>query len=63
MILAVADPPGHESWPGPLTDREQEVARLVADGATNRAIGEKLAISQATAARHVANIFVKLGFS
>ncbi len=63
VILAVADLPGHESWPGPLTDREQEVARLVADGATNRAIGEKLAISQATAARHVANIFVKLGFS
>jgi len=50
-------------WPGPLSDREQEVAMLVARGLSNRAIGEKLFITQATAARHVANIFVKLGFS
>ncbi len=62
-MLAVSKPPGLKPWPGPLTDREQEVARLVADGLSNRAIGERLAISQATAARHVANIFVKLGFS
>jgi DNA-binding NarL/FixJ family response regulator len=39
------------------------VAILVARGLSNRAIGDKLFISQATAARHVANIFVKLGFS
>ncbi len=50
------------TWPGPLTDREQEVARLVADGLSNRVIGETLDIAETTAARHVANIFAKLGF-
>jgi len=48
-------------WPGPLTEREAEVAVLVARGLSNRGIGEQLFISQATAARHVANIFIKLG--
>lgn len=50
-------------WPGPLTDREREVARLVAEGLANRAIGDKLFITQATVARHIANIFGKLGFT
>jgi DNA-binding NarL/FixJ family response regulator len=36
---------------------------LIAEGHSNRAIGEKLVISPATAARHVANILLKLGFS
>ena len=48
---------------GPLTDREAEIAALVAAGLSNRAIGEKLFISAATVARHVANIFAKLGLS
>jgi predicted ATPase/DNA-binding CsgD family transcriptional regulator len=51
------------AWPGPLTEREREVAILVARGLSNRAIGRELYITQATAARHVANIFSKLGFS
>jgi predicted ATPase/DNA-binding CsgD family transcriptional regulator len=45
----------------PLTERETEVAMLVARGLSNRSIGEKLYITQATAARHVANIFTKVG--
>jgi DNA-binding CsgD family transcriptional regulator len=53
-------PPG-SAWPGPLTERECEVAKLIAEGLSNRAIGNKLFISQSTAARHVANIFTKLG--
>ncbi len=51
------------AWPGPLTGREREVARLVARGLSNKDIGLELFISSATAARHVANIFGKLGFS
>ncbi len=53
---------GPPAWPGPLTEREREVALLVADGLANRTIGEKLFITQATVARHIANIFGKLGF-
>jgi DNA-binding NarL/FixJ family response regulator len=34
---------------------------LLADGASNRQIGERLVISDRTAGRHVANIFAKLG--
>ncbi|HEY3079594.1 MAG TPA: LuxR C-terminal-related transcriptional regulator [Chloroflexota bacterium] len=48
---------------GPLTTREVEVLRLVAAGKTNRAIAADLIISQKTVARHVSNIFTKLGLS
>jgi DNA-binding CsgD family transcriptional regulator len=46
-----------------LTPREHEVIALVATGRTNRAIAEELFISEKTVARHVANIFAKLGLS
>ena len=49
--------------PGTLTPRERQVAVLVASGRSNRAIADELVISPATAARHVANILAKLGFS
>lgn len=48
---------------GPLTDRELEVLRLVSKGLTNRAIGVKLSLSEKTVARHLSNIFGKLGLS
>lgn len=43
-----------------LTDREREVLRLVADGATNREIGSKLFISENTVSFHMKNILAKL---
>ncbi|MFI7129792.1 ATP-binding protein [Nonomuraea sp. NPDC050153] len=46
-----------------LTAREREIADLIARGLSNRAIADELVISPATAARHVANILSKLGFS
>jgi DNA-binding NarL/FixJ family response regulator len=44
-----------------LSPREREVLGLIADGLSNRAIAARLVISEATAARHVFNIFTKLG--
>jgi DNA-binding CsgD family transcriptional regulator len=46
-----------------LTAREVEVLRLVAAGKTNRAIATDLFLSEKTVARHVSNIFGKLGLS
>jgi predicted ATPase/DNA-binding CsgD family transcriptional regulator len=61
---AGAAPPAERlAAPGGLTPRELEIAALIAKGHSNRAIGEELVISPATAARHVANIMLKLGFS
>jgi DNA-binding CsgD family transcriptional regulator len=46
-----------------LTRRERDVMALVAQGLTNRAIGEKLFISEKTASVHVSNVMAKLGAS
>ena len=46
---------------GGLTAREVQLLRLVAAGKTNRAIAESLVISEKTVARHLSNIFTKLG--
>ncbi|MBV9916173.1 MAG: response regulator transcription factor [Solirubrobacterales bacterium] len=45
----------------PLTPREQEVIKLVAEGYTNKQIAETLVISEKTVERHRANILEKLG--
>jgi DNA-binding NarL/FixJ family response regulator len=45
----------------PLTPREQEVVKLVAEGYTNKQIAETLVISEKTVERHRANILDKLG--
>ncbi len=45
----------------PLTPRESEVIKLIAEGHTSREIGEILVISEKTVDRHRANILEKLG--
>jgi DNA-binding CsgD family transcriptional regulator len=52
-----------ETAAGPLTPREAEVLRLVASGGGNRAIAAELYLSEKTVARHISNIFLKLGLS
>jgi DNA-binding CsgD family transcriptional regulator len=44
-----------------LTRREREVLALVADGRSNRQIGEQLYMAESTAGVHVSNILAKLG--
>jgi DNA-binding CsgD family transcriptional regulator len=44
-----------------LTEREKEVARLMAEGLDNKDIGERLFLSNSTIAFHVTNIFRKFG--
>jgi predicted ATPase/DNA-binding CsgD family transcriptional regulator/DNA-binding XRE family transcriptional regulator len=53
-------PAGHPAS-GPLTPRQREVAALIAQGLTNRQIGERLVVTEAAAAKHVEHILNKLG--
>jgi DNA-binding CsgD family transcriptional regulator len=48
---------------GGLTSREREVARLVAQGKSNRAIADELIVGISTVEAHMTHIFTKLGFS
>ena len=66
LMLAVAakeEPKSSHSATGSeegLTDREQDVLHLIADGMNNREIAEKLVISEKTVKTHVSNILSKL---
>lgn len=46
--------------PDPLTQREVDIIRLVAQGLSNRQIAEKLVIGEATVRTHVGNVLTKL---
>jgi DNA-binding CsgD family transcriptional regulator len=58
---SLADGGGRD--PGALSPREREVLGLVARGMSNKAIASSLHVSDKTVARHVSNIFSKLGVS
>ncbi|MGA5302386.1 helix-turn-helix transcriptional regulator [Nucisporomicrobium flavum] len=58
IVTAVPARPGDEL--SMLTDREREVLAAVAEGLTNREIGQKLFISERTVGVHIGHIFDKL---
>ena len=60
-VEAMLKPAAHDAHG--LTAREQEVLRLVASGKSNREIASELVLSEHTVARHLQNIFAKLGVS
>jgi DNA-binding NarL/FixJ family response regulator len=49
--------------PAGLSEREIEVLRLIARGATHREVGRELVISPRTAAHHIQHIYDKIGVS
>ena len=67
ISLAAEPAPSSRSAGGPdtfgLSKRELEVLALIAQGRTNREIGDRLFISQKTVGVHVGNILAKLGVS
>lgn len=60
LALGVHPAPVAASAPHPLTRREVEVATLIADGLTSKAIADRLVISPRTVDGHVERIFSKL---
>lgn len=60
LVKAATRPPkpGHD-----LTNRENEILRLIVSGMNNREIADHLTISQSTVKNHVTSIFMKLGVS
>lgn len=54
---------GREGPDRPLTDRQIEVLRLVAEGLSDQQIADRLVLSPHTVHRHVANIYTRLGCS
>ncbi|MFD1734285.1 response regulator transcription factor [Deinococcus malanensis] len=63
LSLRVPAAPGVQSGPSTfrLSPRELEVLRLLAEGRSNREVAQKLTLSEKTVARHVENVFNKLG--
>jgi predicted ATPase/DNA-binding CsgD family transcriptional regulator len=65
--LGTPAPPGTPaqtgSAPPVLTQRERQVAGLVAEGLSNKQIANRLVISQRTAENHVEHVLAKLGFT
>ena len=55
-----AEPHAAASSPSPLTEREIEVLRLIALGATNREIAAQLMVSEGTVKNHISNILNRL---
>jgi len=60
MMQVLGEP---DALPAGLTAREAEVLRLVCAGKTNRDIAVELVISEHTVARHLQNMYAKLGVS
>jgi NarL family two-component system response regulator LiaR len=60
VLEELSSPSKRPPTPDPLTQREVEVLRLVAQGLENSEIAEKLVISEATVRTHVSNITSKL---
>jgi predicted ATPase/DNA-binding CsgD family transcriptional regulator len=63
LALEEAAPASVPTTAGPLGRRQADVARLVAEGLSNRQIGAKLFISERTVDSHVRSILNKLGFN
>jgi len=60
VLFELAHPPQRPPTPDPLTEREMDVLRLIAQGKSNRDIAEDLVLAELTVRTHVSNILGKL---
>ena len=61
VLAARTERPPRVDWSSVLSEREVQVARLVAGGASNREVAEQLSITERTVKAHMSAIFEKLG--
>jgi NarL family two-component system response regulator LiaR len=60
LLAEISTPPQKPLSPDPLTAREAEILRLIAQGKSNKEIAESLVIAEETVHAHVSNILNKL---
>jgi DNA-binding NarL/FixJ family response regulator len=60
-LAARTERPPRVDWATVLSEREVQVARLVAGGASNREVADQLSITERTVKAHMSAIFEKLG--
>jgi NarL family two-component system response regulator LiaR len=60
VLSELAHPPQEPLTPDPLTERELDVLRWVAQGNSNKEIAEQLGIAEITVRAHVSNVLGKL---
>jgi len=60
LLQELSHPPQRPPTPDPLSEREMEVLRLLAQGKSNREIADQLVITELTVRTHVSNILGKL---
>ena len=60
VMQELRQPARHPLTDEPLTQREMEILKLVAEGLTNQEIADRLVVSERTVRAHVSNILAKL---
>ena len=63
VLERLRDPPEPRTTLAGLTDQERRILDLIAEGMTNRQIGEQLFLAEKTVKNYVSNLLAKLGMS
>ena len=63
VLERLRNPPAPEDDLSRLTDQERRILDLIAEGLTNRLIGERMYLAEKTVKNYVSNVLMKLGMS
>ena len=63
VLERLRTPPESSDDVGSLTDQERRILDLIAEGLTNRQIGERMYLAEKTVKNYVSNVLMKLGMS
>ena len=63
VLQRLRTPPAPEDDLSGLTDQERRILDLIAEGLTNRQIGERMFLAEKTVKNYVSNVLMKLGMS